>query len=316
MARICIFLLFLCVVSAWSLTPIPDALPANARATFVQWLDYDNDGRPDLLLEGTRLFHNESEPGVIRIRETTKEAGLQDGGKSLCYDYDNDGWTDIATVKHLWHNRGDGTFEDMAKARGFAPRSKTMTMAAGDVDGDGLPDLYLPMGEDWNDGNPRYYAPQLWMNSANSQWKEVARDAKIREYSYGRGALILDVDGDGKQDIFVANYRLQPNFLWMNKTRKGKVRFEDEARERGVRGRYETHLYRDKKTGGSYGPKFGHSIGACWMDFDNDGLPDLIVSNLAHKYVGPTETMGYDIRGYICEDSTFYRNMGKSWKDW
>ena len=309
-------LLGLTVHISLGLTPVPAALPANAKATFVQWLDYDNDGRPDLLLAGTRLFHNESEPGIIRLRETTKEAGLQDGGQSLCYDFDNDGWTDIVTTKHLWRNRGDGTFEDVAKERQFSPHAKTMTMAAGDLDGDGLPDLFLPMGEDWNNGNPRYYPAQLWMNSATGAWKESARSAKINSCSYGRGALILDIDGDGKQDIFVANYRLQPNFLWMNHSRKGKLRFEDEARQRGVRGQYDPRRYRDKKTRGLYGPTFGHCIGACWLDFDNDGLPDLLVSNLAHKYVGPTSAGGYDIRGYVCDDSAFYRNLGKSWKDW
>ena len=330
---------FLLVFLAWLafavplFKPIPNALPPEAHATFAHWLDYDNDGRPDLLLQGQRLFRNESTPGEIRFRETTVQANLRDGGRALCYDFDNDGWTDVATTKHLWHNRGDGTFEDVGEQCAFTPHAKTMTMAAGDLDGDGFPDLYLGMGEDWNNGSPRYYPAQLWLGtppifpSATSTgqakllflpWREVSHSAQIDRLTYARSALILDIDGDGRQDLFVANYRLQPTLLWINQTRKGKIRFKDEARRRGVQGRYQPKLHYDKIVQRSLGPSYGHCIGACWTDFDNDGHPDLFVANLVHKYIGPSSpAMGnYDIRGYVCDDSSIYRNQGGMFQDW
>ena len=293
-------------------------LPADLKASYVHWLDYNGDGRPDLLVNGSRLFRNDSGSGECRLVETTAEAGLSGGGAALCYDFDNDGLTDIVTVKgKVWRNLGDGRFADVAAELGFAPHAKAMTLAAGDLDNDGFADLFIGMSEDWNDGkSPAYYPAQLWRNEGGKRFVERGAEAGLDRKSYARSLLIHDVDGDGKQDVFVANYRLQANLLWMN---QGGWRFREEARKRGVAGNKDSKRYFSKVHNRHYGPSHGHCIGSCWLDFDRDGVLDLFVANLVHKYVGPSggKGMSYDIRGYVCDDSAIYRNDGTGvFTDW
>lgn len=293
-------------------------LPVDLRASYVHWLDYNGDGRPDLLVNGGRLFRNDSAPGECRFTEVTDEAGLSGSGGALCYDFDNDGWTDIVTTKgKVWRNSGDGKFVDVAAELGFTPHAKAMTLAAGDLDGDGFADLFIGMSEDWNDGkSPEYYPAQLWHNEGGKRFVERGAEAGIDRKSYARSVLIHDVDGDGKQDVFVGNYRLQANFLWLN---RGGLRFREEAKKRGVAGNKEPERYFSKVHNRHYGPRYGHSIGSCWLDIDQDGFLDLFVANLVHKYVGPSgrDMSSYDIRGYVCDDSAIYRNDGSGvFTDW
>src|SRR3972149_10260563 len=91
----------------------------------------------------------------------------------------------------------------------------------------------------------------------------------------GRGILNEqdggDYNDDGLLDIFVSNYRLDPNFLWRN---NGNGTFTAVAQDQGVEGK-------EKK--GHY----GHTIGSEWGDYDNDGDLDLFSANLAHpRYIG------------------------------
>jgi hypothetical protein len=293
-------------------------LPEGLKASYVHWLDYNGDGRPDLLVNGGRLFRNDSTPGECKFVEVTGEAGLSGGGAALCYDVDNDGLTDIVTVKgKVWRNLGEGRFADVASELGYAPHVKAMTLAAGDLDHDGFADLFIGMSEDWNNGkSPAYYPAQLWRNEGGKRWVEQGGEAGLSRKSYARSVLIHDVDGDGKQDVFVANYRLQANLLWMN---QGGLRFREEAKKRGVAGNKDPKRHFSKIHNRHYGPSHGHCIGSCWLDFDNDGVLDLFVANLVHKYVGPSggKGMSYDIRGYVCDDSAIYRNDGQGvFEDW
>ena len=285
------------------------AFAEEVSATYLHWLDYDGDGKPDLLVNGARLFRNESSPGRIQFKEVTREAGLSDGGVALCYDYDNDGLVDIVTsTPHVWRNNGNGTFTDQAEALGFKPNPKAMAMSAGDLDGDGRADLFIGMGENWNDGkDPDYFPAELWLNKAEG-WVNIAHQAKVDRKTYARGILLHDVDGDGRQDVFVANYRLQANLLWLN---QGDGVFKEAAQEWGVQGELDVNRFYDNVTKKRFGPRYGHCIGACWSDFDGDGVLDLCVANLVHKYVGPNADLSsYDIRGYLCDDSAFYRHAG------
>ncbi|NOY81898.1 MAG: CRTAC1 family protein [Kiritimatiellaeota bacterium] len=287
-----------------------------APARFINWCDIDNDGRPDLLLDGARLYHNDGPPRY-RFTDVSRRAGLEGArpGPALCVDLDNDGWTDIVTASgRLLYNNGDGSFTDHAAAAGFRPNPKTDVIGAGDIDGDGFVDLYLGMGEDWNKGDPTYYSHQLWKSDRGRHFTEIGRRAGIDRKTYARAVLFADVDGDGRQDIFVGNYRLTANVLWHN---LGNDRFEDRAKGLGIAGRYDPGRFIDPVVRRRFGPNYGHTIGACWLDYDNDGLLDLVTANLSHKYVGPSKLkdMGYDIRGYICDDSAFYRRTGKRFTD-
>lgn len=286
-------------------------------ARFTNWLDANNDGRPDLLVDGALLFLNTGE-SPTRFVDISKDCGLAEAAKgpALCIDYDNDGWTDIvSTCGALWQNQQDGTFENVAECVGFAPHPKAGVIGSGDIDNDGFVDLYIGTKEDWNGGNAAYYPHQLWLNEEGRRFHEIGEAAGIGKKMYGRGVLFSDVDGDGRQDIFVANYRLQPNVLWRN---LGKNRFENVAEHYGVAGRFNPRQFFDTQTTRHYGFHYGHTIGACWLDFDNDGRLDLFTANLVHKYVGPSgmKGMSYDIRGYVCDDSAIYRRVGETFEDW
>jgi len=291
---------------------------AGVEAQYLNWLDVDGDPLADLLVNGHRLFRNLSAVGAPRFEEITAAAGLS-GAKpapALALDIDNDGRTDIvSTAGQLWRHGEDGTFTDIAARAGFMPHPKSLTLGAGDIDGDGFADLYIGTVEDWNDGNPVYYPHQLWHNLAGARFEEIGERAGIARKVYGRSVLFGDVDGDGRPDIFVAAYRLQPNLLWRN---LGRGRFQEAAAEWGVTGRRQPEKYYDNVTRRRYGPAYGHTIGACWLDLDNDGHMDLFTANLAHKYVGPTgdRSMGYDIRGYVCDDSAIYRRTVRGFEDW
>ncbi|UCC93391.1 MAG: PKD domain-containing protein, partial [Thermoplasmata archaeon] len=144
------------------------------------------------------------------------------------------------------------------------------------------------------------YPDTLWHNEGDGTFTDASVSSGIRSAGRepGRGVAFCDFDNDGDADIHVSNYRIRPNFLWQN---DGTGHFTNVAPQKGVTG---DDLYYQ-----GYGPYYGHTIGSSWADWNNDGYMDIWEANLVHKYVG-----GGDIRGYICDDSKFYRNNGPpSW---
>lgn len=277
-------------------------------------LDINNDCKPDLLIGGATLLLNESSPGKIAFMDITQEAGLTGGGVSLAVDFNNDGFVDIVTARGaLYKNNGDNTFTDVAEQLGFKPDPHGISIAAGDLDNNGFPDIIIGMSENWNNGDPKYWPLQLWHNDYGQHFDEIAKTARINKSTYARSILVHDINGDGFQDIIVANYRLQPNFCWINHQNST---FIDEANERGIQGRMNPRQFFDKNTNAYYGYHYGHCIGAAFLDFDNDGQLDLWISNLVHKYVGPSKSMKYDMRGYVCDDSGIFHNRDGVFTDW
>ena len=286
---------------------------AGVGGAYVNWLDVQNDGRPDLLVDGCRLYLNEGPP---LYKFTAAPRGMWPGtkrGPALCVDLDNDGWTDIVSTQgKVWRNLQGKGFKDVAKDWAFTPHPKANVLAAGDLDGDGWADIYVGMKEDWNNGNPTYYQHELWHNEGGKGFREVSKEAGVRHKTYARGVLIFDLDGDGDQDIFVANYRLQANLFLLN---RGEGTFSEVAGKWGVAGKKDPTLYLDTKVKRRYGPLYGHTIGACLLDVDNDGAMDIFAANLVHKYVGPSGK-SYDIRGYVCDDSAIWRRQRDRFVDW
>jgi PKD repeat protein len=105
-----------------------------------------------------------------------------------------------------------------------------------------------------------------------------------------------DYNNDGWLDIYVGKYHVNPNFLFRN---NHDGTFTDVASVQGVAGNAQYY--------GGFGPGYGHTAGAGWADFNNNGDLDLWISNLAHK---DSENFGGSGRGYFCDDSMMFLNSG------
>jgi hypothetical protein len=266
----------------------------------VAWGDYDNDGRFDLLLNGNRLFHNLGNGRFVERSDTAGVSGFPSNG-GLWADFDRDGRLDFMSISHDPRGNGEKIMRQVAPGR-FAPvndkagniddRSPTEGAAWIDRLGDGFPELYCACYETAGtfNGNPDFF----WEND-KGLFRDVSEDSGIRtEFNNeknpqcGRGVAPADYDNDGDQEILVTNYRLDRNFLY-DPGKDGKYR--DIAAREGIQG-FEAQ--------GCY----GHSIGADWGDFDNDGDLDLFVANLAHpRYIA------------FSNKSILYRNDGLETRD-
>jgi enediyne biosynthesis protein E4 len=220
--------------------------------------DYDNDGRVDVYLTalgGNRLFHN---LGGGRFQDVTAQAGVKNGGFStsaVFFDYDKDGKLDLFVANYvewslekdlyctldgktksyctpesykgqsvaLYHNRGDGTFEDVTQRAGlFSLASKALGIALLDFDGDGWLDLFVA-----NDTQPN----KLYRNGGDGTFKDVATSAGVAFSEAGvaragMGADAADYDGSGRPSLVVGNFASEMMALYHN---EGKGLFIDQA---------------------------------------------------------------------------------------
>lgn len=232
------------------------------------WVDVDNDGWSDLCAGGVVWLNNAG-------KSFTK---LADGfGEVVAADFDNDGFADLFSWSaiHVYRNNAGKDFEPVEMP--VLPKCVSRGACWGDFDGDGFVDVYVGGYEDWDAGIT--YPDFLLMNEKGKSFKLAWSEVRFR----ARGATACDFDQDGDLDVYVSNYRLQPNVLWLN---EGKGQFKDA-----------TVAY--NAVGTSPGFEGGHSIGAAWGDFDNDGKVDLFVGNFAHV----------DDRGDQPK-SRFLRNLG------
>jgi hypothetical protein len=214
------------------------------------WADFDNDGWVDLCVSG----------GVWRNNGGKSFTKVFDVGSSVAADFDNDGLMDLFSWTNLRLLRNQGGDQFVAVDLPNLPKCVSRGACWGDFDGDGFVDLYIGGYEDWNAGIT--WPCLVLINDRGKSLKIGQSESKYR----ARGVTACDFDQDGDLDIYVSNYRLQPNRLWLN---DGSGRFEDVANQRGAVAK-------------SPGFNGGHSIGAAWGDFDNDGLIDLFAGNFAH----------------------------------
>jgi enediyne biosynthesis protein E4 len=254
--------------------------------------DINNDGWPDLYL--TNLGSNQMylNKGDGTFDDVTKNTATDDPRWSTAasfVDYDRDGWLDLIVVNYaefsttnspncyaptsardyctprvfrapgnrLFHNRRDGTFEDVTVAAGIDKEfGHGLGVVTADFDEDGWIDIYVA-----NDGDPN----QLWINQKNGTFKNEAllagaavnRDGKAEA---GMGVDAGDFDGSGTDDIFVTHLMEETNTLFTN---IGAAVFEDRTRETGL---------------GMPGRRFT-GFGTLFFDYDNDGWLDLLVVN-------------------------------------
>ena len=278
----------------------------------VAWIDFDNDGLPDLFFaNGADLAHGKPSPGNVLYRnlgngkfeDVTKKAGVAGNGMFATGvtvgDYDNDGFLDIFVSgynsRQLFHNNGDGTFTDVTAKAGVAGGGWSSSAAWVDYDRDGYLDLFVARYLEYDvknapycgykqEGYRTYCDPQqfdgvpdqLFHNNHDGTFTDVSVKAGIANRAgKGLGVVVGDIDLDGWPDIFVTNDGVR-NFLYRN---KGDGTFQDITYTAG--------------TGFDMNGKAMAGMGTEIADFDGDGLPDIFLTAFSREY------------------NTLYRNLGK-----
>jgi len=255
--------------------------------------DYDNDGYADIFVTAygrCTLYHNN---GNGSFTDVTDKAGLAAPGwttSAVWFDYDNDGKLDLflcsfvefslasnifcgdnklgkrfyciprvfkPTPSLLYRNNGDGTFTEVSGGTDVQrAKGKALGVVATDINGDGLMDLFVAKDTVQN---------FLFANRGKGKWEEIALAAEVGFSANGQprsgmGVDSADFNGDGKQDLFVANVDQEMFSLYRN---DGNEFFSDVAAGNGVA--QSTRLL------SGWGLKF--------FDYDNDGLVDLFLAN-------------------------------------
>ena len=278
----------------------------------VAWIDFDNDGLPDLFFSnGADLAHNKPSPGNVLYRnlgngkfeDVTKKAGVSGNGMFATGvtvgDYDNDGFLDLFITgynsRQLFHNNGDGTFTDVTAKAGVAGGGWSSSAAWVDYDRDGYLDLFVARYLEYDIKNAPYCGykqegfrmycdpqqfdgvpDQLFHNNHDGTFTDVSVKAGIANRAgKGLGVVVGDIDLDGWPDIFVTNDGVR-NFLYHN---KGDGTFQDITYTAG--------------TGFDMNGKAMAGMGTEIADFDGDGLPDIFLTAFSREY------------------NTLYRNLGK-----
>ncbi|HKV42567.1 MAG TPA: CRTAC1 family protein, partial [Blastocatellia bacterium] len=266
--------------------------PGTGVSMGAVWGDYDNDGFEDLLLYKwgrPELYHNDGGHGFTRV---TDQAGLPpwiNANTAIWFDYDGDGLLDLfiggyysegvnlwnltttkimpdsfeyaqnGGRKYLFHNLGNGKFEDVSEKLGLVSRRWSLAATAADFSGTGHPDLFIA-----ND----YGVSELFVNEGGKRFREEGKAVGVGfAPKSGMSAAAGDVLNQGRFAIYVSNISeegvlIQGNNLWVpdGDTRGDDLKYENLARGMGV-----------ELGGWSFGAQFG--------DLNNDGYLDLYVVN-------------------------------------
>jgi hypothetical protein len=275
----------------------------------VALFDYDNDGKLDLFLVNGAPFADPTPKGIVpqksdprywnrlyhqktdgTFEDVTEKAGLQGTGYGMGVavgDYDNDGYEDLYVTalggNKLYHNNGNGTFTDVTEKAGVAGSGWSTSAAWVDLDNDGLLDLVVLRYVQWDfediwcgehkEGFRSYCHPDIFQpisplvfhNDGNGHFTEVSQKTGLSRPGKGLGIALGDFDRDGKIDLFVANDSMV-EFLYHN---KGDATFE------------EVGLLSQVAVDGDGRTYAG--MGVDFADYNNDGWPDLLITDLANQ---------------------------------
>jgi enediyne biosynthesis protein E4 len=283
--------------------------------------DFDNDGYDDLFITAygqSHLFHNNGNGTFTDVTQKAGLGGVQEFSTGAAWvDYDKDGRLDLVVANYvqwspetdlyctldgksksyctpesykgtsvrLWHNRGDGTFEDVTKKAGLGdPTSKTLGIAVLDYDDNGWPDLLLS-----NDTQPN----KLYRNNGNGTFTEKAvlagvafsEDGVARA---GMGVDTADYDRSGHPSLLITNFANQMLSLYHN---EGTGLFVDEAPQSEI-GRASLLTL---------------GFGCFFFDYDLDGWPDVLVAN---GHIDP-DIQRVQANVKYAMPPHLFRNMGK-----
>jgi hypothetical protein len=265
--------------------------PGTGVSMGAVWGDYDNDGYEDLFVYKwgrPELFHNDGGKRFTRVTDEAKLPAWVNANTALWFDYDRDGRLDLflggyysedvdlwhlkttkmmpesfeyarnGGRKYLFHNLGDGLFEEVSEKLGIDTRRWALAVTAGDLRGTGYPDLFIA-----ND----YGISELYFNDGK-RFREVGKQTGVGfSPKSGMNASMADVLNQGKYAIYVSNISeegvlIQGNNLWVPRegTAGDSLQFDNLARAMNV-----------EMGGWSFGAQFG--------DLNNDGTQDLYLVN-------------------------------------
>jgi hypothetical protein len=280
----------------------------------VALLDYDNDGRLDVFFTNGAKIEDPMPQGRVpdksarpfwnrlyrqnadgTFTDVTEKAGLtgmpqnQYGMGVAVGDYDNDGSDDIYVTNYgsntLYRNGGDGTFTDVTARAGVTGGGWSASAGFLDYDNDGKLDLFVSRYVNWSFQTNRYCGEQkpgyraychpdnydgmtnvLYHNEGDGRFTDVSSKAGIANPAgKGLGVSFADYDDDGFVDVYVANDSVQ-SFLYRN---NGNGTFTEAGLLTGV------GFNEDGKTFAGMGVDFS--------DYDNDGHPDVVVTDLSNE---------------------------------
>ena len=307
-------------------SPTPQKYLIETMPGGVALLDYNNDGLLDIfLVNGGRVTSPMTTPENFdrknprywnrlyrqnkdgSFTDVTEQAGLANAGDGnygmgvAVGDYDNDGFPDLYVTSYgkniLYHNNGDGTFTDVTAKAGVAAGGWSVSAGFFDYDNDGKLDLFVTRYMEWDTKHSKtcggewhtYCPPEefpattsiLYHNNGDGTFTDVSQKSGIAAKK-GRalGVAFADYDGDGYTDIFVANDGMQ-QYLYHN---NGNGTFTERALEAGAA------LSEDgRRLSG---------MGVVFQDYDNDGRPDVIVTELPREIYGVYHNEGNGTFGY------------------
>jgi enediyne biosynthesis protein E4 len=307
----------------------------------VALFDYDNDGRLDIfVVNGAPLMANMARDAIPNksgpeywnrlyhqkndgtFEDVTERAGLQGVGYGMGVavgDYDNDGYEDLFVTAYggnrLYHNNGNGTFTDVTESAGVGGSGWSTSAAWIDLDNDGRLDLVVLRYLKWDfrdifcgehkAGSRAYCHPDLfppisplvYHNDGNGHFSEITEKSGISKAGKGLGIGFADYDRDGYPDIFIANDSMA-EFLYRNK-------HDGTFDEVGL-----TSEVAVDADGNSYA-----GMGIDFADYNNDGLPDIVVTNLANQKYALYQNMGNGNFNYATPSSALGRitQMHSGW---